>query len=255
LLTRSGSSARAECDRVCEPSAEELSPGDAQEPVTLLVDMGNMGSRQPIILCCRFLEATPMPRLSLGRIRRPAPRAGLVVNRTGRGTALEATGPTHAQSQGGAVQRPGSAVGRVAPPRRQSPGGPGAGLGRPDPTRGVPGDPGSDPPGGPPAPEHAAAGVPTVPRGGAVGSLPRGRVPGPGGWRRRVDRKGRISISGLGRSVGRAWAHQDVVLRFAASSRCCMVSDPDGELIKQIPASELTRERILALAVSRRRSR
>jgi hypothetical protein len=32
-----------------------------------------------------------------------------------------------------------------------------------------------------------------------------------------------------------------------------MVSNPAGELIKQIPASELTGEGIMALAVSRRR--
>jgi hypothetical protein len=74
-----------------------------------------------------------------------------------------------------------------------------------------------------------------------------------GCWRRRVDCNGRISISGHGRSVGRAWAHQEVGLRFEASSRCWMVSNQDGELIKPIPASELTRERIMALAVSRRR--
>jgi hypothetical protein len=74
-----------------------------------------------------------------------------------------------------------------------------------------------------------------------------------GCWRRRVDCNGRISIYGHGRSVGRAWAHQEVVLRFEASSRRWMVSDRDGELIKPLPVSELTRERILALAVSRRR--
>jgi hypothetical protein len=74
-----------------------------------------------------------------------------------------------------------------------------------------------------------------------------------GCWRRRVDCNGRISIYGHGRSVGRAWAHQEVVLRFEASSRRWMASDRGGELIKQIPVSELTRERIMALAVSRRR--
>jgi hypothetical protein len=74
-----------------------------------------------------------------------------------------------------------------------------------------------------------------------------------GCWKRRVDCNGRISIYGHGRSVGRAWAHQDVGLRFEASSRCWVVSDRAGELIKRIPATELTRERILALAVSRRR--
>lgn len=74
-----------------------------------------------------------------------------------------------------------------------------------------------------------------------------------GCWKRRVDCNGRISIYGHGRSVGRTWAHQEVGLRFEASSRCWMVSDRAGELIKQIPASELTRERIMALTVSRRR--
>lgn len=74
-----------------------------------------------------------------------------------------------------------------------------------------------------------------------------------GCWRRRVDCNGRISIYGHGRSVGRAWAHQEVVLRFEASSRRWMVSDRDGELIKRLPASELTRDRIMALTVSRRR--
>jgi hypothetical protein len=44
-----------------------------------------------------------------------------------------------------------------------------------------------------------------------------------------------------------------LVVRFDASSRCWLVSDADGGLIKQLPANELTRERILALAVSRRR--
>jgi hypothetical protein len=74
-----------------------------------------------------------------------------------------------------------------------------------------------------------------------------------GCWKRRVDCNGRISIYGHGRSVGRAWARQEVALRFEAPSRCWMVSNQAGELIKQIPASELTRERIMALAVSRRR--
>jgi hypothetical protein len=32
-----------------------------------------------------------------------------------------------------------------------------------------------------------------------------------------------------------------------------LVSSPDGEQVKRVPASELTHERILALAVSRRR--
>ena len=74
-----------------------------------------------------------------------------------------------------------------------------------------------------------------------------------GCWRRHADGNGVISIYGHGRSVGRPWAGQELVVRFDEATRCWLVSDSGGGLIKQLPASELTRERILALAVSRRR--
>jgi hypothetical protein len=74
-----------------------------------------------------------------------------------------------------------------------------------------------------------------------------------GCWRRRADGNGVISLYGHGRSVGRPWARRDLVVQFDEARRCWLVSDPGGGLIKQLPASELTRERILALAVSRRR--
>jgi hypothetical protein len=74
-----------------------------------------------------------------------------------------------------------------------------------------------------------------------------------GCWRRQADSNGAISIYGHGRSVGRSWARHEMVVRFDASSRCWLVSNPGGEEVKQVPASELTRERIMALAVSRRR--
>lgn len=72
-------------------------------------------------------------------------------------------------------------------------------------------------------------------------------------WRRRVDCNGRISIYGHGRTVGRAYARQEVSMRSEASSRCWVVFDDHGNMIKQLPVTELTRERIMALAVSRRR--
>jgi hypothetical protein len=74
-----------------------------------------------------------------------------------------------------------------------------------------------------------------------------------GCWVRHADGEGRISLYGHGRSVGRSRARQELVVRFDASSRCWLVSDQGGSLIKRLPASELTRERIMALAVSRRR--
>jgi hypothetical protein len=72
-------------------------------------------------------------------------------------------------------------------------------------------------------------------------------------WKRQADRNGTISIYGHCRAIGRAWARQEVVVRFDASSRCWVVSNQDGDVVKQLPAKELTRERIMALAVSRRR--
>lgn len=74
-----------------------------------------------------------------------------------------------------------------------------------------------------------------------------------GCWRRRADRNGKVSIYGHGRSVGRPWAGQEMVVRFDASSRCWSVSNPGGEVVKQVPAEELTEGRIRSLAVSRRR--
>jgi hypothetical protein len=72
-------------------------------------------------------------------------------------------------------------------------------------------------------------------------------------WRRRTDRNGVISIYGHNRSVGRAWARQEVVVRFDESSRNWWVFNEVGEVVKHVPAHELTRERIMALAVSRHR--
>jgi hypothetical protein len=74
-----------------------------------------------------------------------------------------------------------------------------------------------------------------------------------GCWKRQADRNGKISIFGHCRAVGRAWAQQEVVVRFDATSRCWVVSNQDGVVVKELPATELTRERIMALAVSRRR--
>ena len=192
-------------------------------------------------------------RLSLGHAARPTLRDGAVADRAGGRTDLESRGSAHVQSQGGAVQRPDPAMGRAAQLRRRG---------------------------------QAAAVLAEVARiqreeypairgRTRLGAFPQLVVPrreyGPadegamwdlsrvdaflarGCWRRRADCNGRISIYGHGRSVGRAWARQEVVLRFDASSRRWMVSDRGGELVKQIAMSELTRERIMALAVSRRR--
>jgi hypothetical protein len=76
-----------------------------------------------------------------------------------------------------------------------------------------------------------------------------------GCWRRRADCNGVISLYGHGRSIGRAWARQDVVVRFDAASRCWWVALASGDVITRLPAFELTRDRIVALAVGRRRKK
>ena len=74
-----------------------------------------------------------------------------------------------------------------------------------------------------------------------------------GNWHRRADRNGVISLYSYNRAVGRGFANQDLGVQFDRLSRCWLVSDPRGSVIKQLPAPELTRERIMSLTVSRRR--
>jgi hypothetical protein len=72
---------------------------------------------------------------------------------------------------------------------------------------------------------------------------------------RRVDQVGRISLANRPLGVGRAWAGQDVTVRLVveAGAPVWRIRDEQGQLLRQHPAPELSRERILALAVSRRR--
>ena len=76
-----------------------------------------------------------------------------------------------------------------------------------------------------------------------------------GCWARRAGRNGVISIYGHNRAVGRAEALQELVIRFDAPSRSWSIANQQGEVVKQLPANELTRERIMALEVSRRRNK
>lgn len=76
-------------------------------------------------------------------------------------------------------------------------------------------------------------------------------------WTRRVDKVGRISLANRPLGVGRAWAGQDVTVRLvvAADAPSWGIHDGQGRLLRQHPAPELGRERIVALDVSRRRVR
>ena|GEM_PF-1449957 len=192
-------------------------------------------------------------RLSLGLVPRPAPRAGVVVNRAGGRTDLESPGPAtrnpKVERSNGLTQQWGELrtctdckqaaralnwVGRIQ--REEYP----AIRGR---TR------------------WEVFPQLRTPRHGyrrahekAMWDLSRvDAFLARGCWRRHADRNGTISIYGHCRAVGRAWAQQELVVRFDASSRCWLVSNQEGEMVKQLPATELTRKRIIALAVSRRR--
>ena len=74
-------------------------------------------------------------------------------------------------------------------------------------------------------------------------------------WTRRVDKVGRLSLANHPLGVGKAWAGQEVTVRLivADDAPAWVIRDRQGTLLRQHPAPALSRERILALDVSRRR--
>jgi hypothetical protein len=76
-------------------------------------------------------------------------------------------------------------------------------------------------------------------------------------WVRRVDKVGRISVLGRAWWVGKPWARQEVTVRLVVQDDAphWQIHDGQGALLRQHPAPELHRQRILALDVSRRRDR
>lgn len=75
-------------------------------------------------------------------------------------------------------------------------------------------------------------------------------------WTRRVDKVGRISLAGRPLTVGKRYARQDVVVRLIvlADAPYWSIRDAAGQVLRQHPAPELSRDRIIALEVSQRRS-
>jgi hypothetical protein len=76
-------------------------------------------------------------------------------------------------------------------------------------------------------------------------------------WVRRVDKVGRISLANRAVGVGRAAAGQEVTVRLVIhdDAPLWVIRDVHGHVLRQQPAPELTRARILAREVSRRRPR
>ena len=71
-------------------------------------------------------------------------------------------------------------------------------------------------------------------------------------WRRRVDKVGRISWFSSAYSVGRAHAGQDVLIRFDPAQHHWIIETEAGKCLKRYPNLEITPERILAFAISKR---
>jgi hypothetical protein len=74
-----------------------------------------------------------------------------------------------------------------------------------------------------------------------------------GSWFRRVGKTGVISMYGHRRSLGRQYSGQEVVVRFDAAKRYWVVADSEASVVAQFLAWELSQERILSLAVGRKR--
>jgi hypothetical protein len=74
-------------------------------------------------------------------------------------------------------------------------------------------------------------------------------------WVRRVDKVGRISLLNRPVAVGKAWARQAVTVTLHVHDDLphWHICTAQGQLLRQHPAPELSRERILALDVSLRR--
>jgi hypothetical protein len=72
-------------------------------------------------------------------------------------------------------------------------------------------------------------------------------------WWLLVNRSGLISLYHWNLSVGRAWKGQHVSVRFERSDRSWVILDSRGVELCRHAAVQLTRERIMGLAVSHRR--
>ena len=76
-----------------------------------------------------------------------------------------------------------------------------------------------------------------------------------GVWARHVGKTGVISLYGHRRSLGRKYSGQDMLVRFDAATRYWVVADSADKVVAQFLAWELSQDRILRLAVGRKRCR
>jgi hypothetical protein len=75
-----------------------------------------------------------------------------------------------------------------------------------------------------------------------------------GVWSRRADRTGQISLYNRGYMAGPSCKGRDVSVRFDPETREWLILDLGGHEVRRHPAAQLSRERILALDVTHRRT-
>jgi hypothetical protein len=73
--------------------------------------------------------------------------------------------------------------------------------------------------------------------------------------RRRIDSKGMVSVYNRNYYVGRRYAGQEVLVTVDPQRQTWVFSDERGTQVRELPAEQLTRQRILSLTVSKRRPR
>jgi hypothetical protein len=70
---------------------------------------------------------------------------------------------------------------------------------------------------------------------------------------RQVNRTGTVSVYNRNYYVGKAYAQQEVFVRFDPQQRCWLFSDRDNHLLNQHAAPEICAANILGLTVTHRR--
>ena len=75
-----------------------------------------------------------------------------------------------------------------------------------------------------------------------------------GRWRRHAAKAGQISLYNRPYSAGRAWANQEVFVRFDPASREWVIQNDQGVEVARHPAKEITQETIQSLNVTHRKA-
>ena len=220
-----------------------------------IVPGGRPGALPPRLRPLGAAPADPgRQRLSLGPELRAAAGPGVMATRLGRGTGVDPPVPAAAQRQGRALQWGDPAMGRAVGLRDPVRVAGAVGPRVPDPAGEVSVDRGSSADRSLPRAVPDRAAVPCRRGRPALGPVARRSLPGRTGDLPAGQRAGAIWLYGWGRGLGRIHRGKDVCVRFDVSSHYLIASDHQGQESKRLPAKELSRERMMALAVGCKRA-